>query len=167
MNDPAAVLKGSPTYPPLFGALGSVALVVLIAPIVLNCVVVPAGFVPIDPHTSQSPAVKLIDVIFVATALVKATGDPTGTLDETYSPMLPELALLLVVDPFISTEPDDRVIVTESPRYVPASLYLDMIRSEPTLDPLSAALLANTYHRVLAFVENRSPRVVPLVELAA
>lgn len=50
----------------------------------------------IEPVTSQSPAVKLIEVIVVDTVVERETALPVAV---TYSPTLPAFALLLVVVP--------------------------------------------------------------------
>jgi hypothetical protein len=65
------------------------------------CVVVPAGLVATVPHTSQSPAVKEIDVTFAGVPEVNETAEPTRIVEEIYSPILPAFALLFVVVPTI------------------------------------------------------------------
>lgn len=50
-----------------------------------------------EPVTSQSPAVKLIDVIFAMVLFVRLM--PVLCVAVTYSPTLPALALLFVVVP--------------------------------------------------------------------
>lgn len=61
--------------------------------------VVPAGIYPTRPLTSQSPAVKEIDVIFVPVPLVSETGAPEPTVEAIYSPTLPAPAESFVVVP--------------------------------------------------------------------
>lgn len=56
------------------------------------------------PNTSQSPAVKLIDVIFAGVPLPKDIALAAGIMLEINSPTIPEFASLLVVVP---TNPDD------------------------------------------------------------
>jgi len=87
------------TIPFLSDASGKVAEVVLIQTSA-------AAFNPVDaslilPHTSQSPAVKLMLVKFVAVALLMEVADPAATLLVTNSPTFPEPALSLVVVPTI------------------------------------------------------------------
>lgn len=84
---------------PLFGIVGSVAEAVLIAPTIP--VIVPEGLNATFPYTCQSPAVNVMLVIFAATFEVKATADPTKTVDDINSPTLPAAALLFVVVPII------------------------------------------------------------------
>ena len=92
---------GTTTYPspPLFGAVGFVADVVLVQHTITLVTVVPAGFVQHEPHTSQSPAVRLIEVILAAVLFVREMAEPTSTVELTYSPTLPAFALLFVVVP--------------------------------------------------------------------
>ena len=53
------------------------------------------------PLTSQSPAVKDIEVTLALVTVVKAMAEPEATVLEIVSPTLPALALLLVVVPTI------------------------------------------------------------------
>ena len=87
------------TIPFLSDASGKVAEVVLIQTSA-------AAFNPVDasrilPHTSQSPAVKLMLVKFVAVALLIDVADPAATLLVTNSPTFPAAALSFVVVPTI------------------------------------------------------------------
>lgn len=79
--------------------LGSVADVVDAQPKPFENVVVPLTSNIIRPVTSQSPAVREIEVIFAATPVVSATSLADGITLSMYSPKLPVLALLLVVVP--------------------------------------------------------------------
>lgn len=80
---------------------GIVALVELIQAICVTTAVLVFGLKTTCPETSQSPAVRDMDVIFVSVAVVKAIGDACATLAEMYSPTLPALALLFVVVPMM------------------------------------------------------------------
>jgi hypothetical protein len=61
--------------------------------------VVGAGCLHAIAHTSQSPAVNVIEVMFVGTPVVYGTAAPTATVLETYSPTFPAEAESLVVVP--------------------------------------------------------------------
>jgi hypothetical protein len=76
----------------------SVAEVVLMLPITPVTVVVPAGLKRTTAVTSQSPAVRDIDVTFVTVPLVSETVLAVPVM---YSPTLPAVALLLVETPTI------------------------------------------------------------------
>ena len=56
---------------------------------------------PVVPSTSQSPAVRLIEVTLAFVLFVRETGEACATPALTYSPMLPAFALSLVVVPTI------------------------------------------------------------------
>jgi hypothetical protein len=55
----------------------------------------------VNPDTSQSPAVRDIEVIFVLTSVTSDTADDGGINDEIYSPTYPAAALSFVVVPTI------------------------------------------------------------------
>jgi hypothetical protein len=74
-----------------------VADVVLALADILETVVVPAGVRVTEPDTSQSPAVKRIDVTFAATPVVNETG--VLLADEICSPIYPAAAVDTVVTP--------------------------------------------------------------------
>jgi hypothetical protein len=92
----APAAKVTPVNGDWKGEAGNVADVVLMAALTLPIIVDPAAVNIILPHTSQSPADKLIDVQLAGVALVKETAVPVAV---TYSPTLPVFALLLVVVP--------------------------------------------------------------------
>ena len=82
---------------PLFGKVGTVAEVVLIHP--SKIVTVLAGTIAILPHTSQSPAVREMLVMFAGVAVVNETALPCKTVEDINSPTLPAVALPVVVSP--------------------------------------------------------------------
>jgi hypothetical protein len=86
---------------PLFGIVGMVALDVVSHPVHDTWVVLPPGFVARVPQTSQSPAVREMDVTLKAVTEETDTAEPTRTVDEINSPTLPALALSLVEVPGI------------------------------------------------------------------
>ena len=93
---PAGDAKGATDS---LGVPDSVFVVVLIDAYRLDCVVVPPGLVNTTPETSQSPAVRLIEVTLTDVLLVSVTAEPMAMLLETYSPTLPAVALSLVTVP--------------------------------------------------------------------
>src|SRR6185312_11009619 len=97
------------TKAPPFGIVGSVADVVLIEATIFDSAVPPPGFKAILPNTSQSPAVKLIDVTFAVVLVVKETAEPTKIVLSMNSPTYPDAALSLVLVPLIEI-PAVRVI---------------------------------------------------------
>jgi len=76
--------------------------VVLIAAICCVQVVVAPSENPTVPPTSQSPAVREMDVTVFATVVARLTADPIGTFELTYSPIYPAAALSFVAVPRIS-----------------------------------------------------------------
>jgi len=67
-------------------------------------VVVPAVLVATHPTTSQSPAVRLMDVTFAVTPFERPTALPTAIFEVIISPMYPAAASLLVVVPVMSAD---------------------------------------------------------------
>lgn len=98
---PAPALNGKNWIAVVCGVAGKVADVVLIHAPAFAVVVDPAGRNETCPHTSQSPAVKLMLVTLAAAPLVREMADPLATDDVTNSPTLPAFALLFVVVPTI------------------------------------------------------------------
>jgi hypothetical protein len=86
---------------PMLLSVAGVAEVVLIAHINRDNVVEALGRYQICPDTSQSPAVRDIDVTLAVTFDVKDTALPSGITEEITSPTLPTAALSLVVVPII------------------------------------------------------------------
>lgn len=125
--------------PPPFGAEGCVADVVLIDPCNALCVVVPLGMVPTEPHTSQSPAVREIDVTFIGVPDVIDNGEPCDTVLETYSPTLPAFALLFVVVPTMPAVCDGVIVLLNAT----APLYVWAPEKVPDMAPLLIVGLAN------------------------
>ena len=93
---PVVNVKVRSMVPPSFGNVGCVADVVEIEPLIVDCVVDPFGRVETEPHTSQSPAVKEIEVILAGVLVVNETAEPEATLLDNNSPTLPAAALSLV-----------------------------------------------------------------------
>lgn len=129
-------------------------------------VVVPGLLVPILPHTSQSPAVRLIDVTLAATLVVSATGEPSGTVAEMNSPTLPALALLFVVVPTIPAVcegvivPDANTVVKDPVLGVPAPIV--PVRPPPaTTLPAAKRLLPTPTPPVTT----KAPEPLPLEEV--
>jgi hypothetical protein len=95
----AAIGTGNVLIAPALGLVGMVALVVLTHPTTEDVVVPALGLVTTVPHTSQSPAVSVIDVMSVGFPVDKETPLPIKTVDSNISPTNPALALSLVVVP--------------------------------------------------------------------
>ena len=98
--DPGTVVAGT-TIDCLKDGSGMVPVAVLIAACHEFTVVVDAGTKVILPQTSQSPAVKLIDVRLVAVVVEIDVEDAKATVLDTYSPTSPAVTLSLVVVPTI------------------------------------------------------------------
>ena len=81
------------------GGVGKVADVSLITPAIELTAVEGSGINKIFPQISQSPAVNVIEVIFLLELEVRVTGDKSGTVLSITSPTLPAFALLFVVTP--------------------------------------------------------------------
>jgi len=150
------------------GAAAEVAVVVLM----LESKLVVTLLVPENvmlPHTSQSPAVKLMLVILAAVEFVSET--PDGTEDVMYSPTLPACALLFVVVPTMPATWAG-VIVLLAVTVVAATLAGAVDPSgngeankavNPA--PLTAPVAANVVTAaVLGVVAPRDPLSAPLVD---
>lgn len=85
----------------VLGLAGKVALAVLTNPEALIITVVPAGKKLTCPHTSQSPAVREIEVTLAAVAVVRETAEPLATEAVRTSPTLPAFALSAAVVPLM------------------------------------------------------------------
>src|SRR5487761_798640 len=85
--------RGKSTRAEVSESVGSVADMVLIPNFMSVIRVVPAGAKATAPLTSQSPAVREIEVTFAGVAVVNATAEPAAILGEVYSPTLPAFAL--------------------------------------------------------------------------
>ena len=80
---------------------GTEADVELLQPVINESTVVDPPVTPTFPDTSQSPAVKEMEVTFAATPVVKLGPPPITTKEKTISPTFPASALLFVVVPTI------------------------------------------------------------------
>jgi len=78
---PVMKLRLSTEYAPPAGSVGNVADVVLMAADIEEIVVDPAGEKPTSPHTSQSPAVREMDVTFAGVLDVSEIALPDATSD--------------------------------------------------------------------------------------
>jgi hypothetical protein len=161
-------------------------------PVCTDCgTVVPPTFSPTVPVTSQSPAVKLIEVTLAQVPVVSATAAPVSTTADITSPTLPACALLLVFVPTMPavwfgvmvldavsavtvsgakncTAPVERVtrIAGESSA-PPASVKVNRSRSEPALAPPSAVLFSDRRIRRLAPERKSTLRNDPAVPATA
>src|SRR5271157_2881154 len=90
---PAVNGSASLAYAPSPGGVGNVAAVSLIAPSSSVITVAPPGKNTTLPATVQSPDVSVIEVTVAGVPLVRDIAPPDPTLDDTYSPILPAVAL--------------------------------------------------------------------------
>jgi hypothetical protein len=118
------------------GMAGSVADTVFIAAPVSVYDVVEPPVNQTSPHTSQSPAVKEIDVILAATPDDKDMALPINNTELTNSPTLPDAALLLVVVPII---PEVEVKVKLVAEAAPSTGVTNVGDVEPTKLPVPVA----------------------------
>jgi hypothetical protein len=79
-------------------------------------------------HTSQSPAVRDIDVILAGVTVVRETADPEAIVELTYSPTLPAVALLFVTVPTIPFVPLNEMLGAVS---APVSVVVPLTETFP------------------------------------
>lgn len=102
------------TKVPPAGAVGRVALTSFTIPDTRVVVVVTSGSVQTEPHTSQSPAVREMDVMSLKAPLVVEIAPAANTVLDTNSPTLPVAALLLVTVPMTSPVLENARLVAEA-----------------------------------------------------
>ena len=98
-DPPVVILPAKVTNAPLAGGLGTVPETVLMPAVNMVAFVVPASVKIAVPPTSQSPAVRDMDVIFAAVFVVRLIAEPEANVELIYSPIFPADALSLVVVP--------------------------------------------------------------------
>jgi hypothetical protein len=116
-------------------------------------------------HTSQSPAVRDIDVILAGVTVVRETADPEAIVELTYSPTLPAVALSFVTVPTIPFVPLNEMLGAVS---APVSVVVPLTETFP--DAVSAPVsvvvpLTETFPDAVSPARDVAPVTVKLARV--